>query len=533
MISIMTHALGGAGGLGRVARKVAGVLALAAAWEALARFALPHSPLLAAPSTIAARIMTDHALYARAFGVTLREAVQGFLIGNFTALALAASDMLVPAASGVVKAVALTVFCVPLVAAGPVLRAALGAGEGPQIVLSALGVYYATFLLLAAGLRAVPGVWPDLIASYGRGSWQIFWRVRLPASLPYLFAGLQIAAPAALLGAMVGEFTGADRGAGVLTLQAMRSLDTAGTWAVAVLASAIAVGGYVLAGVAARLRSAGAPPLLLASPPADARSAARSAAASVLTAAAASLVVLALWQGLMDGAGLSRFFAKRPLDVLAYLASGPMAGAHRAQLLAALVSTLAVTLPGYIAGLLLGLLLAVAAHLAPSASQLLTPAAIALRSIPIVVTTPLIVLAFGRGPAGMVAVVAAMTFFPTFVACLTGLRRTPGQVADVFATFAAARWQTLLWADLPAMAPSFLAAARMAVPAAVLAATVAEWLATGTGVGNLMAVSASTSKFGMLWSAVAALTALCLAGYTLVGMAERRVLRRFAPEQAA
>jgi ABC-type nitrate/sulfonate/bicarbonate transport system permease component len=54
--------------------------------------------------------------------------------------------------------------------------------------------------------------------------------VRAMAALPYLFAGLQIAAPAAFLGAMVGEFTGAERGMGVLTIRAIRALDVEMTW---------------------------------------------------------------------------------------------------------------------------------------------------------------------------------------------------------------------------------------------------------------------------------------------------------------
>ena len=138
-------------------------------------------------------------------------------------------------------ALALIVFCLPLVATGPILRVLYGPGEGPQVTLAALGVYYTTFVPLVVGLRSVPAGWLDFIASYGRGRVQAFLRVRARASVPYLVAGLQIAAPAAFLGAMVGEFTGADQGMGVLSIQTMRSLDVAGTWALAMIATAIAV----------------------------------------------------------------------------------------------------------------------------------------------------------------------------------------------------------------------------------------------------------------------------------------------------
>jgi ABC-type nitrate/sulfonate/bicarbonate transport system permease component len=71
----------------------------------------------------------------------------------------------------------------------------------------------------------------------------------------------------------------------------------------------------------------------------------------------------------------------------------------------------------------------------------------------------------------------------------------------------------------------------MAVPAAVLAVTVVEWLATGIGVGTLMALSASVSDYDMLWAAVVLAASLSALGYAGVGLIESRILRIYAPEQ--
>ena len=76
-----------------------------------------------------------------------------------------------------------------------------------------------------------------------------------------------------------------------------------------------------------------------------------------------------------------------------------------------------------------------------------------------------------------------------------------------------------------------LAAARIAAPTALLAATVAEWLATGTGLGNMMAVDAATSRYTSLWSTVVVVTLLALVAYAVVELIERRVLAVLAPEQ--
>ncbi len=167
-------------------------------------------------------------------------------------------------------------------------------------------------------------------------------------------------------------------------------------------------------------------------------------------------------------------------------------------------------------------------ELFPSVRRSLTPIAVALRCVPIIAIAPLLVQALARGAVGTTVVVAIMIFFPTLVSCLYGLRQTPGQVTDFFSVFATPQWRVLLLARLPAMMPAFFAAARIAAPSAILAATVAEWLATGTGIGNLLAVTAATSVYGTLWSAVVVVTVVA---YWLVELVERRVLRVVAPEQ--
>lgn len=510
-----------------------GIAGIVVVWELAARFYLADLYALAAPSAIVERIVTERDLYWRATMVTLNEAFWGFAIGNLIAIALAAFVVVVPRTERVTQALALVVFCLPLVATGPILRVLFGPGIGPQITLAALAVYYTTFIPMVVGLRAVPTAWLDLVRTYGRGRLTALWAVRARASIPYLVAGLQIAAPAAFLGAMVGEFTGAERGLGVLSIQTMRSLDVVGTWSVAVVATVIAIAAYMLAGWIGNRASAGKPPVLLASAPAGSAGKDTTTRDGAVAFGLAALLIVVLWHGLMAAFDLPRFFAKRPMDVIDYLFLAGNAADHRAVLFSALGETVFVTVPGYFLGLVMGAGCAALFCLFPALARISTPIAIALRSIPIVATAPLLVMAFGRGFAGTVIIVAVMIFFPTLVACAHGLRQAPGQIIDVFDSYSAGRWKTLLKARVPAMVPALFAAARMSVPAAVLAATVAEWLATGTGIGNLMALTASTSDYGMLWSAVVLLTLVSVAGYVLVSLVERRALERFAPEQVA
>ena len=504
-----------------------GIICVLFGWEAAGRF-LSDAYVLAAPSQILLYLADEWRLMMRALLVTLGNAAIGFVLGNLAALVLAALALVWPRSERVVTGLALLVFCLPLVATGPILRVFFGPGSGPQIILAALAVYYTTLIPLLVGLRAAPDSWFDLVRSYGRGRLATLVHVRAMAALPYLFTGLQIAAPAAFLGAMVGEFTGAERGMGVLTIRALRALDVEMTWALATVATAVSILTYVAIGALARRILLEDPPVILATPAQTGR-----ASWPWRDAIVGVLLVLTAWAGLIWVFDLNPFFAKGPIDVFEALVLDPDASQTRAALGAALTETAIFLVPGYLAGLAAGAGLAVLLVLVPALSNTALPLAIALRSVPIVTTAPLVVLLLGRGATGTITLVAIMVFFPTLVACLHGLRQTPGQIMDVFDSFAAGPLTRLVRVRIPAMLPAFFAAARMAVPASVLAVTVAEWLATGAGIGSLMALSASVSDYDMLWSSVVLVSALSALGYALVARIERRVLAVYAPEQTS
>lgn len=500
-------------------------------WQALASLT-EGMFVFAGPIGVLGAVAGQGALLLRSAGITLQSAAIGFIIGNGVAILLAGLVLALPRLEKLVSGLALVFFGLPFVATGPILRVIFGVGDGPQITLAALATYYTTYLCLLVGLRATPSNWLDLVRSYGWGRLSELIHVRAMASLPYFIAGLQIGAPAAFLGAMVGEFTGAERGLGVLSIRAMRALDVEMTWAIATIAAAISAGAFWLFGWLGRRLGAGPPPLLLA-PRHEGTGMGRVAqiASTVTYLVLVVLAVLGIWIGLIEGLNLSPFFAKGPQDVWAFLMSDSAAAANRATLFTAFWQTLSLTIPGYLAGLVLGAGLAVFLITQPSLASATLPIAIALRSIPIVTTAPLFVLALGRGAPGTITIVAVMIFFPTLAACLEGMRRTPRQVLDLFATYAASPWRKLVHAQIPAMAPAFFASARMAVPSALLAATTAEWLATGTGMGGLMALTASTSNYALLWSAIVVLAVTASLLHALVHMLERRILKTFASEQ--
>ena len=117
-----------------------GLLILLLIWEIGAR-ALSGSYILAAPSEVLAWLCDNRGLMARALTQTLTNAAAGFAAGNLAAIALAGVALVWPGTQRPVMGLALLVFCLPLVATGPILRVLLGPGNGPQIWLAALAVF--------------------------------------------------------------------------------------------------------------------------------------------------------------------------------------------------------------------------------------------------------------------------------------------------------------------------------------------------------------------------------------------------------
>ena len=228
--------------------------------------------------------------------------------------------------------------------------------------------------------------------------------------------------------------------------------------------------------------------------------------------------------------GLNPFFAKRPEDVLAFMVTGADAEAHRAAVLGALGTTLSVTIPGYFVGLAVGVVIAAVFELMPVVRRTMTPIAIALRSVPIIATAPLVILALGRGAAGLLTIVAIMTFFPTLVARRRGFAdtRSSDRLLRQLCRRPGAENSSLreCLQCSPPSSPRRGSRFRLRC-----SRRRAEWLATGTGIGNLMALTYSTSSYNVLWSCVVVLTIVSVAGYALVGAVERIVLAQVAPEQ--
>jgi ABC-type nitrate/sulfonate/bicarbonate transport system permease component len=124
---------------------------------------------------------------------------------------------------------------------------------GPKVAIVALICFLPITVNLLDGLRSVPPELLKLMRSLGASRLRSLRSVELPAALPYLFSGLKVAATVSVIGAVFGEWAGADEGLGRLVLLANNQLQTPRVYAGTVLLTLMAVGLFLAVVAAERL----------------------------------------------------------------------------------------------------------------------------------------------------------------------------------------------------------------------------------------------------------------------------------------
>jgi ABC-type nitrate/sulfonate/bicarbonate transport system permease component len=244
-------------------------------------------------------------------------------------------------------------------------------------------------------------------------------------------------------------------------------------------------------------------------------------------------IVLVAWQGLILLLGVSPFIAKGPLDVFNWLFTVPEAAENRAMILGNLGVTLTDAFLGFVAGLVLALVLATLFTLSRGIEHALMPIALLLRSVPLVAFVPVLILITGRGPSIAVVTGAIVVLFPALVNIAFGLRSASPQVSDVIAVYGGTPFTALRKVALPSSLPSFFAAIKISIPGAITGALLAEWLATGQGLGYGIVVAVAQVKNFEVWSSVVVITIVSMVLYGVAQFAENLVLRRMGMDQSA
>ncbi len=179
-------------------------------------------------------------ILARAVGATAVEALTGLLAGVLVAVVAAALGLVAPWLRPGMSHLAVLLSTVPLIALGPVLVTTVG-NERTPMVIAALGAGFVVFVAMSSAFSRPPTSLDDVFQVFGASRRHVLARLRAPAAVPAFFDGLALAAPAALLGAVVGEWFGAPRGIGVLLVTSMQNYEIPQLWAAALCLSVVSL----------------------------------------------------------------------------------------------------------------------------------------------------------------------------------------------------------------------------------------------------------------------------------------------------
>jgi NitT/TauT family transport system permease protein len=198
-------------------------------WYLLTETAIVPPYMLPRPATVWERlwqVLLDGSLL-RHLIVTLQEVLAGLILGVCTATALGYVLAKSRTVERFLSPYIVASQAVPIVAVAPLLIIWLGPGMSSKVLICALIVFFPVLVNTIVGLRSVPEDLQDLMRSLKATRWQTVRLLEVPAAMPVFLGGLRIGATLAVIGAVVGEFVGANRGLGFLINVGRGQYDTA------------------------------------------------------------------------------------------------------------------------------------------------------------------------------------------------------------------------------------------------------------------------------------------------------------------
>jgi NitT/TauT family transport system permease protein len=200
-------------------------LVAAAIWQLVAEHNQSVIPTLG--SIASALSSNSHELIVDGLD-TLQESLVGLAAGFAVALGAAVAMSQVHVLERALMPLAVVVNVTPLVALAPALAVAFGFGYAPKYIFTAVIVFFPFLVNASIGLRSVEPEALNVLSTLHASRLEVLWRLRLPSSLPFLFAAARVCLPLSVVGAVVAEFTasGNSPGLGVLVLSSSQQSQT-------------------------------------------------------------------------------------------------------------------------------------------------------------------------------------------------------------------------------------------------------------------------------------------------------------------
>jgi NitT/TauT family transport system permease protein len=218
-----------------------GILSLLGAWAAVVYILKIPTFVAPSPQLVAVTLFDKFGILMANLWPTAVEAISGFLVGNIAAILIATVFVHYKSIEQAFFPVVVLINSIPVVAKAPVLVLLLGNGMEPKVIIAAVVCFFPTLVNMVRGLESVNSQSLELMKVLSASRTEIFFKLRLLNSVPYLFSALKIAASTAVIGAIVGEWIGSNTGIGALIIQSTYNFDSAMLYATVIVGSAFSV----------------------------------------------------------------------------------------------------------------------------------------------------------------------------------------------------------------------------------------------------------------------------------------------------
>jgi ABC-type nitrate/sulfonate/bicarbonate transport system permease component len=224
-----------------------------AIWEgAVELLAIPRY-ILPAPSRIIDLIGAEYDLLLFHTLVTLEEVLVGFVVALTTGIGLALLIFHFVVVERALYPLVIASQTIPVFAIAPLLIVWFGYGLVPKVIMVALIVFFPIVVNTVDGLKSVDPDAVNLLKILKANAWQILFKVRVPAALPFVFSGTKIGVSVSVIGAVIGEWVGAKAGLGYLMIHANAQLRIDLIFAAIFALSILGVGLFILVSLLERL----------------------------------------------------------------------------------------------------------------------------------------------------------------------------------------------------------------------------------------------------------------------------------------
>ena len=224
-------------------------------WELGVRVFNIQGFLLPAPSLIGQTFAENWASLLDRGWYTFQEAALGYVVGCGLGILIGLVLARYATVSAAAMPIAIAINAVPIIALSPLVRVWFGIGQPSKIVIVAILCFFPSLISAVRGLAAAPAAALELMRSYATPELEVFFKLRLPSALPFIFSGLKVCTSLSMIGAVVSEFYGGliNKSLGTYIANEASQVRFRTSWSGIIVACALGIAFYLLVSLAERL----------------------------------------------------------------------------------------------------------------------------------------------------------------------------------------------------------------------------------------------------------------------------------------